>query len=64
MAKPNAVLDTKQLCADSHDLIHQSSLLIKEAGVSCAAHRDQIKKAKEAVVKSREQISQFRLGHK
>jgi hypothetical protein len=60
MAKPNPVRDTKQLCADSHDLIDQSAQLITEAGASCAAHKDQIEKAKEAVVKSREQISRFR----
>lgn len=64
MAKPNPVLDSKQLCADSHDLIHQSALLIKEAGASCSAHRDQIEKSKEAVVRSRKQISRCRLGHK
>jgi hypothetical protein len=64
MAKSNPVRDTKQLCADSYDLIDESALLINEAGASCAAHRDQIEKSKEAVVRSREQISRFRLGQK
>lgn len=64
MAKPNSVRDTKQLCADSYDLIDQSAFLINEAGASCAAHMDQIEKSKEAVVRSRKQISRIRLGHK
>jgi hypothetical protein len=42
-------------------LIDQSAQLITEAAASCVAHKDQIAKAKEAVVKSREQISRFRM---
>lgn len=63
MAKPNSVRDAKQLCADSHDLIDQSALLISGAGAACAGHRDQIEKAKEAVAKSRRQISRLRSRH-
>jgi hypothetical protein len=61
MAKPDSVRDTKQLCADSHDLIDQPALLITEAGAACAAHKDQIEKAKEAVARSRKQISRLRV---
>lgn len=60
MAKPNSVRDTKQLCADSHDLIDQSARLISGAGAACAGHKDQIEKAREAVVRSRKQISRLR----
>lgn len=64
MAKSNPVRDMKQLCADSYDLIDESAHLINEAGTSCAVHRDQIEKSKEAIARSREQISRVRLGHK
>lgn len=60
MVKPNSIRDTKQLCAD-HDLIDQSARLISGSGAACAAHKDQIEKAREAVTKSRKQISRLRL---
>lgn len=63
MAKPGTIRDSKQLCAESHDLIDQSARLITGAGAACAAHKDQIEKAKEAVEKSRKQISRFHVRH-
>ncbi len=60
MVKPSSIRDTKQLCADSRDLIDQSARLITAAGAACVVHKDQIEKAKEAVVKSRKQISRLR----
>jgi hypothetical protein len=60
MAKPNSVRDTKRLCADSRDLIDQSAAMILESGAACAGFMDQIKKTKEAVTKSRKQISRLR----
>ena len=61
MVKPNSIRDTKQLCEDAHDLIDQSARLISGSGAACAAHKDQIEKAREAVTKSRKQISRLRL---
>ncbi len=60
MSKPNSVRDTKQLCADSRDLVDQSAQLISGSGAAHAGHKDQIEKAKEAVVRSRKQISRLR----
>ena len=61
MTKPNSIRDTKRLCVDSRDLIDQSDALISGAGAACAIFMDQIEKTKEAVIKSRKQISRLRL---
>jgi hypothetical protein len=55
------VRDTKRLCADSRDLIDQSALLISGSGTACAVHKDQIEKTKQAVARSRRQISRLRV---
>jgi len=61
MAKSNSIRNAKQLCAETRDLIDQSARLISEAGAACVGHKDQIEKAREAVTKSRKQISRLRL---
>ena len=61
MAKPKLVSTAKRLCADSCDLIDQSTAMISESGAACAGFMDQIDKTKEAVTKSRKQISWLRL---
>jgi hypothetical protein len=48
------------LCADSRDLIDQSGTLISGSDAACAGFMDQIEKTKEAVTKSRKQISRLR----
>lgn len=60
MAKRNSVRDTKRLCADSRDLINQSAIMISGSDAACVGFKDQIEKTKEAVAKSREQISRLR----
>jgi hypothetical protein len=60
MVKPNSIRDTKQLCAESRDLIDQSTTLISGSDAACAGFMDQVEKTKEAVTKSRKQISRLR----
>lgn len=62
MVDTKSVRSAARLCADSRNLIEQSSVLILDSGSACAAHRDQIEKSRETVAKSRKQISQLRLN--
>ena len=57
VGKTDFVRSTKRLCADSRDLIDQSAVLVSGSGAACAVHKDQIATSKEAVAKSRKQIS-------
>lgn len=60
MAKAKFVRSAARLCADSRDLIAQSEILLVGSGAACAVHKDQIEKSREAVSKSRDQISRLR----
>lgn len=59
MGKSDFVRSTNRLCADSRDLIDQSAALVSGLDTACAVPNDQIAKSKEAVAKSREQISRL-----